>query len=102
MPAPLTRSQLNRAFRAYLEHGTLQAAAAAIKAHPKTLQRHARRENWKQRADRIHRDAAQKSNGLLTDSQATARATARLHWTEALTSAQTTEAVLAALKQILR
>ena len=101
MPAPLTRSQLNRAFRAYLEHGTLQAAAAAIKAHPKTLQRHARAENWKARAAAIHAAAAAKSNGLLTDSQATARATARLHWTEALTSAQTTEAVLAALRQIL-
>jgi hypothetical protein len=101
VPARTTRTSLNRAFRAYLETGTLQSAAAAVHVHPKTLQRAARRESWKQRAAAIHQAAAAKSNGLLTDSQAQARATARLHWTEALTSATTTEAVLAALSQIL-
>jgi hypothetical protein len=102
VPAPTSRTQLNKAFRAYLESGTLQAAARAIDVHAKTLQRAARRENWKARAAAIHAAAATKSNGLLTDSQARARATARLHWTEALTSADTTEALLAALRQILK
>ena len=102
MPRRLTRNALNRAFRHYLESGTLQAAAAALNVHPKTLQRAARRENWKQRAAAIHAAAAQKANGLLAGSQAQARATARLHWTEALTSAETREGLLAALRQILR
>jgi hypothetical protein len=102
VPARTTRTQLNKAFRAYLERGTLAAAAAAIDVHPKTLQRHARRENWKARAAAIHATAAAQANGLLTTREAQARATARLHWTDALTSAQTTEAVLAALRQILR
>jgi predicted TPR repeat methyltransferase len=101
VPPRTARTRLNRAFRTYLEHGTLEAAARAIDVHPKTLQRAARRENWQARAAAIHAAAAQKSNGLLTDSQAQARATARLHWTEALTSAQTTEAVLAALRLLL-
>jgi hypothetical protein len=104
VPARTSRTRLNRAFRAYLETGTLQSAAAAagVHVHPKTLQRHARRESWKQRAAAIHQAAAARSNGLLTDSQAQARASARTAWTKILDAAQTTEGVLAALRRILR
>jgi hypothetical protein len=102
VPARLTRSQLNKAFRAYLETGTLQAAAQTIHVHPKTLQRAARRENWKARAAAIHAAAAEKANGLETDHQAHGRANARSGWTSILDAAQTTEGVLAALRKILR
>jgi transposase-like protein len=102
VPPRLTRRQLNRAFRAYLETGTLATAARAIDVHPKTLQRAARREHWHARAAAIHAAAAAQANGLLTTTQAHARATARTGWTQILDAAQTTEGVLTALHKILR
>jgi hypothetical protein len=101
VPARTTRSQLNKAFRAYLESGTLAAAAALIDVHPKTLQRHAARENWKARAAAIHAAAANKSNGIEITHEANARARARSAWTKILDASQTTEGVLAALRKIL-
>lgn len=102
MPPKLSRTRLNKAFRAYLESGTLTTAAAAVHAHPKTLQRAARAERWRHRAAAIHAAAAQQANGLLTTREAQARASARTGWSKLLHAAQTTEGVLAALRQILR
>jgi hypothetical protein len=102
VPPRLTRSRLNKAFRAYLESGTLATAAGSIRVHPKTLQRAARRENWAARAAAIHAAAAAQANGLLATRQAQARAHARSGWTNILDAAQTTEGVLATLRKILR
>lgn len=42
----LTRAELGRAYTSYIESGSITAAAAAISAHPKTLQHHARAAGW--------------------------------------------------------
>lgn len=96
---------LHKAFRAYLDLGTIAAAALAVRLHPKTLARHARQENWRERRARILREAAALADTREIERLAEARLHARYKWTQALAAldpATTTEGLLAIIKEMLR
>jgi hypothetical protein len=99
--APLPTATLANAFRAYLESASLNAAAAAVHVHPKTLQRYARRERWKQRRADILRAVAHRTDAQEIERLATARLRARARWGQVLSSPGTREGLLAILRELL-
>ena len=102
MPQRVPPATIRKAFRAYLETGSLAAAAHAVEVHPKTIQRHARREKWKQRRERIEAAAADRADLAEIDRLTEKRLAARYKWTHALSEPATREGLLAILRELLR
>lgn len=101
MPRRIPPATLRKAFRAYLDTGSIADAARAVDAHPKTIQRHARREKWKQRRDRIEAAAADRADVLEIDRLTTKRLSARARWSQALSEPATREGLLAILRELV-
>lgn len=98
----LTRTEKAAAFNAYVESGSIAAAANTIHAHPKTMQKIARQANWKKRRAAILTRAAEQSDQELTDRLATADAAAKATWKTLVKDQFTRAAVLELIKTLTK
>jgi hypothetical protein len=90
----ITRTEQATAFNAYIESGSLNRAAAAISAHPKTLQKIARKAGWQKRRAAILAGAAEKADAEIMERLATSDAAAKATWKTLLKDQFTRRAVL--------
>lgn len=97
----ITRTELAKAFTAYLETGSLAAAAREISAHPQTIRKQAKKLEWKQRRSRILSESSAATDQELIHGLTAENAISARTW-KALTKEQFSRAGVLKLLELMR